>query len=109
MPVKIFSWLICVVVQPVKMTKDSAAIEVRMLMWNAIVPEWACRGQRFGGYLMKRTLVIALTMAAATVAQADSRKFSAADVPAAKLKSGRVVISNDDRHITAFRFAGNIR
>ena len=58
---------------------------------------------------MKRTLVILVTLVAATAANADSRKFSAADVPAARLKSGRVVISNDDKHITAYRFAGNIR
>ena len=60
---------------------------------------------------MKKALVIAVTFAlAATATQADSRKFSAADVPAAKLrKSGKVVISNDATKITAWRFAGNIR
>lgn len=60
---------------------------------------------------MRKALVIAVTLAAATtIASADTRKFSAADVPAAKLrKPGRVVISNDATKITAWRFAGNIR
>lgn len=60
---------------------------------------------------MNKTLVIAVTLAfAATIVTADSGKFSAADVPAARLqKAGRVLISNDDTHITAYRFAGNIR
>ncbi|HUP60841.1 MAG TPA: lytic transglycosylase domain-containing protein [Thermoanaerobaculia bacterium] len=38
------------------------------------------------------------------------RKFSASDIPSARLKKpGRVVISNDHRSITAYRFFGNIR
>lgn len=54
--------------------------------------------------------VIALTLLLATTAAADTRKFSAADVPAAKLKKpGRVVITNDSRSITAYRFFGEIR
>src|SRR5688500_9371205 len=81
-----------------------------MFMGGRSYPEWASPEERFGGYHMTKLFVIALTVAAAaSVAHADSRKFSAADVPAAKLKSGRVVISNDDKHITAYRFAGNIR
>ena len=60
---------------------------------------------------MKILNVIAVTLSlTAGVAVADDRKFSAADVPAAGLrKSGRIVISNDARNITAHRFAGNIR
>jgi soluble lytic murein transglycosylase-like protein len=60
---------------------------------------------------MRKAIVIAVTLAAvAAVAGADNRKFSAADVPAAKLrKSGKVVISNDATKITAWRFSGNIR
>jgi soluble lytic murein transglycosylase-like protein len=60
---------------------------------------------------MKKVFVIAVTFVlATTAARADSRKFSAADFPAAKLrKSGKVVISNDANKITAWRFAGNIR
>lgn len=60
---------------------------------------------------MRKAIVIAVTLAAAAVvAGADDRRFSAADVPAAKLrKSGKVVISNDATKITAWRFSGNIR
>jgi soluble lytic murein transglycosylase-like protein len=59
---------------------------------------------------MKTSLVMLLTFAAA-VAGADDRKFSAADVPAAKLqqKSGRIVVKNTSSHITAYRFFGDIR
>lgn len=46
----------------------------------------------------------------ATVARADERKFSAADVPSAKLRGkGRIVITNDSRGITAWTFFGNIK
>ncbi|HEY3054453.1 MAG TPA: lytic transglycosylase domain-containing protein [Thermoanaerobaculia bacterium] len=59
---------------------------------------------------MKKTIVIAVTLLSATLASADERKFSAADVPAARIKqNGRIVISNDSNHITAFRFFDNIR
>lgn len=60
---------------------------------------------------MKIRIVIALTMTAAALsAGADERRFSAADVPAAKIRQdGRIVIRNDRTHITAFRFFGNIR
>lgn len=41
---------------------------------------------------------------------ASAQKFSASDVPEAKLRaSGRVVIQNNGRSITAYRFFGNIR
>lgn len=64
---------------------------------------------------MKIRNVIAVTLLAATSlvavrATAESRRFSAANVPSAKLKKpGKVVISNDHRSITAHRFFGNIR
>jgi soluble lytic murein transglycosylase-like protein len=64
---------------------------------------------------MKIRNVIAITLLVAAAftarsASANPRKFSAANVPAAKLKKpGKVVISNDQRSITAHRFFGNIR
>jgi soluble lytic murein transglycosylase-like protein len=59
---------------------------------------------------MKNGIVIAVTLLVATVAVADQRKFTASSVPAAGLKKpGRIVISNDSRRITAWRFFGNIR
>lgn len=60
---------------------------------------------------MKARNVIAVTMLlAATTAVADSRRFTAADVPAAKInKPGKIVIRNDHRSITAYHFFGNIR
>jgi len=58
---------------------------------------------------VKNAIVIAVAFAA-VAAHADQGKFSAADVPGAKLRaSGRVVISNDTRAITAYHFFGNIR
>jgi soluble lytic murein transglycosylase-like protein len=54
--------------------------------------------------------VIALTLALATAAYADERRFTASALPSARLKkAGRVVISNDSNSITAYRFFGNIR
>jgi len=60
---------------------------------------------------MKITLLTVLTILIATVAVADERKFSAADVPShlGLKQSGKIVISNDGASITAFRFFGNIR
>ena len=60
---------------------------------------------------MKTRLVILLTFASSiAIANADERKFSAADVPAVKLqKSGRIVVKNTSSHITAHRFFGDIR
>ena len=61
---------------------------------------------RFGVSVHKTFLVIML--AATTTVAADDRRFTAADVPKVNVKKG-VVISNDHRSITAFRFFGNIR
>jgi soluble lytic murein transglycosylase-like protein len=59
---------------------------------------------------MKAYFVIAVTLLAATAVAAEERKFTASSVPSAKLrKPGKVVISNDQRSITAHRFFGNIR
>lgn len=59
---------------------------------------------------MKKLLVILLTLAATTVAHAEERRFTAADVPShIGVKQGKIVISNDGASITAFRFFGNIR
>jgi len=59
---------------------------------------------------MKIRSVIALTLFVASAAVADDRRFTASDVPAARLKkAGRVVISNDSRSITAYHFFGNIK
>ena len=64
---------------------------------------------------MKFRNVIAVTLFVATAfaaqsATANTRQFSAANVPNAKLKKpGKIVISNDHRAITAHRFFGNIR
>ena len=59
---------------------------------------------------MKIYTVIAVTFLLATSAVAGERKFSASSVPNAKLKKpGKVVISNNDRAITAHRFFGDIR
>ncbi len=67
-------------------------------------------GGSFESCLMKTHLVIAVTfMFFATVALADERKFSAADVPSVKMKPGKIVIKNDHQKISAFRFFGNIR
>ncbi|HEY0143685.1 MAG TPA: lytic transglycosylase domain-containing protein [Thermoanaerobaculia bacterium] len=40
---------------------------------------------------------------------ANERKLTASSVPAVKLKPGKIVIKNDSRSITAYRFFGNIR
>ena len=57
-----------------------------------------------------KSTVIALTLlAAAVVVRADERRFSAADVPKARLKPGKIVISNTTNRITAYRFYGNIK
>lgn len=58
---------------------------------------------------MKSYLMTALMLVAAGSLQADSRIFSASDVPAARIKPGRVVVQNNSTHITAYRFIGNIR
>ena len=54
--------------------------------------------------------VIAVTLLLATAAVADERRFTASAIPGAKLKKpGKVVIKNDSKAITAYRFFGNIR
>lgn len=59
---------------------------------------------------MKQLFVIA-AMLMATAAVAGDRSFSAADAPAGIgiKRPGRVVISNDERSITAYHFFGNVR
>jgi soluble lytic murein transglycosylase-like protein len=55
------------------------------------------------------TLLVVASTGAAT-AGASERRFTASSIPNAKLKKpGKVVISNDSRSITAYRFFGNIR
>jgi soluble lytic murein transglycosylase-like protein len=59
---------------------------------------------------MKTWMVMTVTLCLATTVAAGERKFSASAVPSAKLKKpGKVVISNTDRAITAYRFFGDIR
>lgn len=54
--------------------------------------------------------VIALTLLLATSAVADERRFTASALPGAGLKKpGKVVITNNSKAITAYRFFGNIR
>jgi soluble lytic murein transglycosylase-like protein len=56
-----------------------------------------------------RRLTAIIIMAAATAAYPQAR-FSASDVPGAGIRRpGRVVIQNDGRAITAYRFFGSIR
>jgi soluble lytic murein transglycosylase-like protein len=79
--------------------------------YRAGAAECSLDEMRFAVYAMKNIVVIALALLAATVAQADERKFTAADVPhsVGMKQHGRVVISNDGDSITAFRFFGEIR
>lgn len=59
---------------------------------------------------MKTGLVIGITLLLATAAVAEERRFTASSVPSARLKKGgKIVVSNDQRSITAHRFFGNIR
>ncbi|HET8773798.1 MAG TPA: lytic transglycosylase domain-containing protein [Thermoanaerobaculia bacterium] len=59
---------------------------------------------------MKTGIVIAVTVLVAATAGAEDRRFVASSIPGAGLKKpGKVVISNDSRRITAYRFFGNIR
>ena len=59
---------------------------------------------------MKSRIVIAVTLVVTAAAGAEDRRFVASAVPGAGLKKpGKVVISNDSRAITAYRFFGNIR
>ena len=56
---------------------------------------------------MRKTAAI-LAIVIASAAYADGGKFSASDVPHARMKKG-VVIENNARSITAYQFFGNIR
>jgi soluble lytic murein transglycosylase-like protein len=59
---------------------------------------------------MKIRNVIAVTLLLAATASAEDRRFTASSVPNARFrKPGKVVIKNDSRSITAYRFFGNIR
>jgi soluble lytic murein transglycosylase-like protein len=58
---------------------------------------------------MKSYLLAVLTLLVCVSLAADERRFSAADAPAARMKTGKIVIKNDSRRITAVRFAGNIK
>jgi len=65
---------------------------------------------RFACALMNSRNVIAVTLLLATTAIADERRFTASAIPGAGLKkSGKIVIKNDSKAITAYRFFGNIR
>ena len=54
-----------------------------------------------------RKLFVAAGLLLAVSAAADERRLSAADVPSVKLR-GKIVISNDAKSISAYRFFGNI-
>jgi soluble lytic murein transglycosylase-like protein len=57
-----------------------------------------------------KTLMVLAIAGSAFVAAADDRRFTADTAPSAGLKKpGRVVISNDRRSITAWRFFGDVR
>lgn len=72
--------------------KDSAARKVHSLM----IPSY-------------RILALFMILVA-TSAMADGSRFSAADAPGFGIKrQGRIVIRNDERSITAYRFFGNVR
>jgi soluble lytic murein transglycosylase-like protein len=58
---------------------------------------------------MKTRALLAGSLLLATAAAADSRRFTAADAGVKLKKPGKVVISNDAKSITAWRFFGNIR
>lgn len=59
---------------------------------------------------MQSWKVIAVTMIITSAAVADDRRFTASSMPGARLKkTGKIVITNDSRSITAYRFFGNIR
>lgn len=60
--------------------------------------------------MQARHLIAVALLATAAIASADDRRFTASTVSGARIKqSGRIVISNDSRAITAQRFFGNIR
>jgi len=63
----------------------------------------------FRDCFMKMRYVIAVTLLVATPLAAGERRFTAAATGAKLKQPGKVVIKNDDRAITAYRFFGNIR
>lgn len=58
---------------------------------------------------MKMRFVLAVTLAVTSTVAADDRKFTAASAGVRLKKPGKIVISNDSRSITAWRFFGDIR
>ncbi|HYR28891.1 MAG TPA: lytic transglycosylase domain-containing protein [Thermoanaerobaculia bacterium] len=59
---------------------------------------------------MNLKTVIAVTLLVAGAAAADDRRFTASQVAGSGLKKpGKVLITNDAKSITAYRFFGNIR
>ncbi|HET7437580.1 MAG TPA: lytic transglycosylase domain-containing protein [Thermoanaerobaculia bacterium] len=56
---------------------------------------------------MKKFVILIAFVAVA--AHADDRKFSASDVPLARLRQKGITITNDSRGITAWHFFGNIK
>ena len=59
---------------------------------------------------MKTRNVIAVTLLLSTAAMAEERRFTASALPGARLrKPGKIVITNNSRSITAYRFFGNIK
>ena len=58
---------------------------------------------------MNARTVIAVTILLAASAVAEERRFTASAIPSARLKPGKIVIKNNSRAITAYRFFGDIR
>ncbi|MEA2491285.1 MAG: hypothetical protein QOH21_3077 [Acidobacteriota bacterium] len=58
---------------------------------------------------MKMRMVLAVSLAVASTVMADDRKFTAASAGVRLKRPGKIVITNDSRSITAWRFFGDIR
>jgi soluble lytic murein transglycosylase-like protein len=58
---------------------------------------------------MKMRTLFVVSLAVASTVVADERKFTAASAGVRLKKPGKIVISNDSRSITAWRFFGDIR
>jgi soluble lytic murein transglycosylase-like protein len=54
-------------------------------------------------------MVLAVSLAVASTVMADDRKFTAASAGVRLKRPGKIVITNDSRSITAWRFFGDIR
>lgn len=91
--------------QAVRARKSSAAAH----RWDVIRESY--RNSAFRGGRCSVPLRIPFTLAAVLVAaSASAASFSAADVPSAHIRqTGKVVIQNDRRGITAYHFFGDIR